>query len=605
MKNRLAVCAMLAMAAWAAACYAGEDGGTAWITLFEKSGGKKTARYAETIDYFRRLDAASSLAHYQSFGRSPEGRELPLFIISSDRAFTPEKARATGKPIILIEACIHAGESEGKEALMMLARELLIEKKYPDLLQKFVLLMIPIFNVDGHERFSGFNRINQNGPEEMGFRVTGARLNLNRDFMKADAAEMRCWLRMYHSWLPHFLYDSHTTDGSDFQYALTYNIDDHENFGGAVSRWAHDRFIPAIIRRSQEAGLLIGPYAEPVDEDNLAKGFSGEVWRPMLSNVYATVCNRAGFLIETHALKPYDVRVAATHDFILMGLQEIARDPGALLNATAAEDAAMAKIGAPQQAKKPFPLQFRLIPGQGDSMVYRGYQYDLKKGEISGANYPVYRRQPRDVPSIYLNRVEPTVEVEPPAGYLIPAAWTDVLAVLEAHGVKFYRTVSQTLLEVQGYRFSEVKFRNVPYEGRQTPNFVKSVFEQKRLFPAGTIYVPLADRSSRLILHLLEPDAPDALVRWGLFNTIFEDKEYFEAYVMEPLAEKMAAADTSLASEFQRRLASDSNFAANPRARLRFFYERSPYADAEKNLYPVFRLKAPLAPGQYTLQSGR
>ncbi|HOH07690.1 MAG TPA: M14 family zinc carboxypeptidase, partial [bacterium] len=143
-----------------------------WLTVYEKSGGLETPRYAETMAYFERLDQASPFARLESFGKSPEGRSLPLFIISSDKAFTPEMARHTNKPVVLIQGAIHSGESEGKDAVMLLARDLLIYKKHRELFENFIILIIPIFNVDGHERFSAYNRINQNGPQEMGWRVT-------------------------------------------------------------------------------------------------------------------------------------------------------------------------------------------------------------------------------------------------------------------------------------------------------------------------------------------------------------------------------------------------------------------------------------------------
>ncbi|MCU0645404.1 MAG: M14 family metallopeptidase, partial [bacterium] len=267
-----------------------------WQTHYEKSGGMETPRYAETMDFFNRLDDASAYAKTIRFGVSPESRDLNLFIISKHKCFTPDQAQASGKPIVLIQCCIHPGESEGKDAAMMLARDLLIDKKYPEILDNLIVTIIPIFNADGHERFGPYNRINQNGPREMGWRVTATRLNLNRDFVKADAPEMRAWLTMFNQWLPHLFIDCHTTDGQDFQYVLTYNIDTHENFGGAVSRWAKNDFLPAIIPACEARGHIIGIYGGLDDERHPELGMTIGVWRPMLSNPYLTVRNRAGLL---------------------------------------------------------------------------------------------------------------------------------------------------------------------------------------------------------------------------------------------------------------------------------------------------------------------
>ncbi len=594
MRNVTKASCIMALTLLLGMIFVNEIYGDDWQTFYEKSGGLETPRYAETLRYFERLDQASSFSKLTFFGTSPEGRKLPLFIISRDRCFTPAAAQKSGKLIVLIQGCIHAGESDGKDAMMLLARDLLIARKYPEILQELIILMVPIFNVDGHERFSAFQRINQNGPKEMGWRATATRLNLNRDFLKADAPEMSAWLSMYHQWSPHFFYDCHTTDGVDFQYVLTYNIDEHEVFGGAVSRWAKQSFLPAIQKRCEEAGMIIGPYAEPRDYEHPEKGFIGGVWRPMLSNVYATICNRAGFLIETHALKPYRVRVQATLDFILFGLQELAKNGAWLKKAVAEEDKAMSLVGAHWDTSMHFPLQFRTKFHAGESMIYRGYQATIQQGAISGRPYLVYRPEAMDVPTVYYNEVEPTVSVVPPIGYLIPPAWRQIIDVLDAHRIDYKKLPQETQFICEVYRLKDVKFRNTPYEGRQIPSFQVSLQREERAFMAGTIYVPLANPKSRLIMHLLEPQAPDALVAWGLINTIFEEKEYFESYVMEPLAQRMMAMDEDLAQSFRKKLATDSAFAANSRARLRFFYEHSPYFDREKDLYPVFRVIRPM-----------
>ena len=573
-----------------------------WLTVYEKSGGLETPRYAETMAYFERLDKASPFARLESFGKSPEGRSLPLFIISSDKAFTPEMARHTNKPVVLIQGAIHSGESEGKDAVMLLARELLIDKKHRELFNNFIFLIIPIFNVDGHERFSAYNRINQNGPQEMGWRVTSTRLNLNRDFMKADAPEMRQWLQMYHRWLPHLFYDCHTTDGLDFQYLLTWNIDEHEQFGGAVSRWTRDTFLPGVGKACETQGLLIAPYADMLEDERPEKGFVIGVWRPMLSTTYATVCNRAGFLIETHSLKPYGTRVQATLDFILIGLQEIVKNPHALLQAVQEEDQRVSAWGRVPADTLKVPLQFRTRFDRGESALFYGYRVEIKPGAVSGRDYPVYTSDKVEIPTVFYNEVEPTAEVAPPRGYLVPSGWQAIIDILRLHGISMYRLKEEYRGLFEGYRFREVRFMPRSYEGRSIPSYRVEAVTEKRVFPEGSVYVPLGNPRAKLIMHLLEPEAPDALVAWGLMNTIFEDREYFESYVMEPLAQKMMVDDPGLAALFTQRVHSDSAFAANPRARLGFFYQRSPWYDQDKDRYPVWRVTGDRPPALEELQ---
>ena len=225
------------------------DPGLKWITDFEASGGLRTPRYKETIAYCRRLAQASPWVHYSSFGTSPQGRGLPLVILSNERAFDPASASRTGKVIVLIQSCIHAGEPDGKDASLMLMREIAITKTRASLLDHAILLFIPIFNVDGHERFGPHNRINQNGPEEAGWRVNAQNLNLNRDYMKADTPEMRAWLRLFVSWMPDLFVDCHVTDGMDFQYDVTYGVEYAQNIEPVLSRWLKGSLIPGMLPR--------------------------------------------------------------------------------------------------------------------------------------------------------------------------------------------------------------------------------------------------------------------------------------------------------------------------------------------------------------------
>ncbi len=583
---RRIICLMLGFLSWTTFA----KDASAWLTRFERSGGVETARYQESMDYFSRLAQSSPAARWLEFGVSPEGRSLRMLVISQDRCFTPEKARRTGKPVVLIQGCIHPGESEGNDAGMLIARDLLVNQRHAKLMDHLILLFIPIFNVDGHERYTWNSRINQNGPTETGWRVTATRLNLNRDFVKADAPEMRAWLAMYHAWQPHFFYDCHTTDGQDFQYVLNYYIDTHPAYGGPISSWAADRFLPRLLRRTEQEGLVIGPYAGLVDERDPAKGMMGGVWRPMLSNSFATLMNRAGFLIEAHSLKPYKQRVEATRDLLLMGLDLIADDADELMKAVVQGDRWSAGLGKIYDPLPSFPVAFRTSKDGGDSMVYRGYHVRYAKGEISGEEYPIYSQVVKNTPSLYLDRVEPSVLVSPPLGYLVPAAWQNVVQVLDSHGISYVRLKQTVHVQVETYRFTDVKFRSTPYEGRQLVSMKSIPVSLKRTFQAGDLYVPLDNYKSKLIIYLLEPTSTDALIGWGFFNTIFEDREYFEEYVMEPLAQEMLKSQPVIKKEFNERLATDSLFAASPRQRLYFFYERSPFFDAEKNLYPIARV---------------
>ena len=231
-----------------------------FVTDCELSDFVKTPRYAETVAYAQRLAEASPMVHYTTFGVSPEGRELPLLIVDKEGLASPEEIRARGRMILLVEACIHSGEPDGKDAGYMWIRDMVIRKQGVEVLDRVSVLFIPIFNVDGHENFGARNRINQNGPEELGTRVTGQLLNLNRDFLKADAPEMRAWLTLYNRWMPELFVDVHVTNGADFQYVMTYGVESHTSFlEEGLRQWTEQRFERQLNERMAAVGFPIFP----------------------------------------------------------------------------------------------------------------------------------------------------------------------------------------------------------------------------------------------------------------------------------------------------------------------------------------------------------
>ena len=180
--------------------------------------------------------------------------------------------------------------------------------------------------------------------------------------------------------------------------------------------------------------------------------------------------------------------------------------------------------------------------------------------------------------------------VAPPLYYIVPGQWTEVISVLKAHGLEMKTLAAFEPIEVESYRLTNVTWPYEPFEGRHMPRFDVEPTVETRVFPPGSVVVPLAQSTGKVILNLLEPQAPDSLARWGFFNAIFEEKEYAEHYVLETLAREMLADDPGLKQEFEQLLVLDAEFAASPAERLRFFYKRSPYWDPQMNLYPVGRI---------------
>ena len=564
-----------------------------WQTWAEKTDYRETPRYDETIAYSRRLDDASTLIRLDSFGQSGEGRALPLLIAAEGETFTPDAARRAGKAVVLVQACIHPGEPDGKDAGLALLRDITITKTRTGLLDRAVILFIPIYNVDGHERSSPYNRINQNGPAEMGWRGTSTNLNLNRDYMKADTPETRAWLRLWANWNPDLFIDCHVTDGADYRYNLTYQYEHHGNVPAPVLQWERNAFEGRIFPATEAAGNILAPYLEFRDNRDLTKGIDSFIGLPRFSTGYTPIRNRPGLLIETHMLKDYRSRVLGTYDLLRFTLAEINRDPESLLRAVRQADEQTIAEGQKYDPSKIYPLQFELtdkaIPFQLKAIESR-----RELSDVSGAVRVVFGTKPVDLTVPLYDDARVTAGVSTPLYYIVPPQWREVINVLAAHGLKLRRLLAPTTIEIESYRFGDAKWASAPFEGRVMATYKTIKVREKRLFPAGSVLVPLAQPSAHVAIHLLEPEGPDSFVAWGFFNSIFEQKEYGEDYILEKLAREMLQKDENLRREFEKRLMSDPQFAASARERLRFFYERSPYWDQQMNLYPVGRIVSDL-----------
>lgn len=560
-----------------------------WGTPAEKSNFRKTPNYNETMAYLKRLEAASPWIRVTSFGNSASGHELPLVIASKEQAFSPRAAANSGKAIVLIQNAIHAGEMDGKDSSLMLLRDIAITKARAALLDHVILLVLPVYNVEGYERFGPYLRINQNGPEETGWRVNARNLNLNRDYMKADAPETRAFLKLVSDWLPDFFVDCHVTDGADYQYDVTYLLEDGPGVYLPLARWLRDSFGPRLEASVSRTGHRIAPLVWPRDNNDLAQGLLLPPSLPRFATGYMSLRNRATMLIEMHMLKDYRTRVLGNYEALRATLEIINADAEELRSIVRAADEATMAAGKTYRADAKFPLRFENTH-QAEEIAFAGYRYRRELSEVSGATRIIYSHEPAELHLARYAEVAPVKTVAPPLAYIVPAQWSEVIAILAAHGLRLERLTEAVPIPIESYRFTEVKWQEKPYEGRHPVTVRTELVRETRRFPAGSVIVPLDQRAAEVAIHLLEPEAPDSFVAWGFFDAVFEQKESAESYVMERVAREMMERDPKLKGEFLAKVAADPKFAADPDARLDFFYRRSPYWDSQINLYPVGRL---------------
>ena len=557
-------------------------------TISERSGFTITGRYAEVIalcDAFAKAYPTSVRCF--DFGMTPEGRPMKALAVSTSGALDAKAARAKGVPVVLAQGGIHAGEIDGKDAGFWLIRDLLEGKVGDGVLDKTVLLFVPVFNVDGHENCRAWNRPNQRGPKQMGFRVTAQRYNLNRDYLKADTPEMQAMLGLVNAWDPLVELDLHVTDGAKFQHDVSIT-GEPTNSGDEALRTAGRALRDGMVAKLATQGSLpVAFYPSFVKEDDPASGFVHGVNTPRFSDGYYVLRNRLGILVETHSWKDYAHRVRTTYNAVLDALE--------LTAANASQWQALADQ-ADQRAHmlggKTIPLDYKATD-KVRTIDFLGYDYTRAPSDVSGALMTRYDETAPQVWKVPLrDEVVPnTVITAPKGGYLVPQAYAVAVAKqLLIHGIDF-RVLSNSTRGMQAQVFvaDSTKFAPTSVEGHQRLTIKGEWRNSTTDISAGSLYVPIAQAKARLVINILEPLAPDSMVAWGGFNNAFEQKEYMEPYVAEEQARLMMARDPALKAAFETKLREDADFAKDPSARLNFFYRRHPAWDSGFNRYPVLR----------------
>jgi hypothetical protein len=533
------------------------------LTTGEKSDWNLTAPYAEAVEISHRLEKASKEVKVLNIGATPEGRTMIALVVSKDHAFTPEAPARTNKVVIMIQSGIHAGEIEGKDTVLMLVRDMVVSKKFAAWLDQAIFVIIPVFNVDGHEYFSPYNRPQQNGPRDTGLRNTAQRLNLNRDYIKADTPEMRAWLRLFNAWNPDFHIDNHVTDGSDMQYDVTWDMARNQDIAEPTGAWVREKFIPELDKRMAADGHLVAPYGALRNMGNRREFFM-EVFSPRYSHLYVALRDRPSLLVETHSLKAARTRAWANYDIMRHSIDTILLDPQALRRAVREADTQMAARAGDRSAP-PVYLAGTVSATKSRPLVYLALKQGQAPSEVTGAMTNRYLAEPDDIQTVIHDQIDTTVEAQMPLGYLIPSAWSQIAGLLALHGVTMERTTNPLTQEFETYRFSAITWANGPSEGHiMLGNFTARLVKEQITIPQGSYWVPMKQPRARLILATLEPQAPDSFARWGLMDTVFE--------------------------EFLAKVASDPAFAADRTARLAWWYQHSKYEPSDNGRYPIVRV---------------
>ena len=542
-----------------------------WITPAERAGFETTPSYAETRAWLDRLVAASPLLRIETFGSTAQGRELYFVRASKSGA---------NKPVVLVQAGIHSGEIDGKDAGLMLLRDIALRGKGA-LLDNADLVFVPIFNADGHERAGPFNRPNQRGPANQGWRTTAQNLNLNRDYLKADTPEMRAMIGLIRRLDPVLYLDLHVTDGTDYQYDITYAFAGWRGLyarSEAIGRWLDTQLRPAMDASLKQAGHVPAYYVDAVDNRDPDKGTSHDPDTPRFSTGYGDLAHIPTVLLETHSLKPYRQRVLGTYVFVETALRLVGEQPAKLRQAIASD-----------RANRPHTLVTRWKPVAKPlyTIDFLGVAHDRYRSLASGRDEvrwlgrPVTQRMP-------VFGQEPAETVRLPRAWWVPATAPEVIERLRLHGIRVEPIAAAHTLDLDMVRLKDPKLGSAS-EGH-VPLMATFTHERRReTMPLGSVRVPSDQPLGLLAAALLEAESADGVLGWNYLPAILQRTEYIEGYAIAPLADRMLQDDPVLRRAFETKLAVDPVFAADGDARLAWFYERTPYYDERYLLYPIGR----------------
>jgi hypothetical protein len=551
-------------------------------TLFERSNGKQSPPYHEIIKWWQELDALSGKVKMLTMGPTDAGFPLHLVVVANNGDHNFENIRKNNKRILLINNGIHPGEPDGIDASMLLVRDIIAGKaSLPD---DIVLAIIPVYNIGGCLNRSPFYRVDQNGPEEFGFRGNSQNLDLNRDFIKADSKEARSFAAIFQLCQPDVFIDNHVSNGADYQHVMTLLTSQHSKLGGVMGEYMNKVFEPGLYGLMKEKGYDLVPYVSfggNTPDAGMTAYFDG----PRYSSGYATLWHTFAFVPETHMLKPYDQRVKATYALMQ-----------SFISFTHTNSKTIRELREQTQrsvtTQTSFPVSWTLNREKFDEVTFKGYEAGRKPSDISGQPRLYYdRNKPYEKKIRYYNFFNAKTTITAPDAYIIPQGWWKVIDLLRINKIQMKPLSKDTVIEVEAYRIDDYKTSPRPYEMHHLNSEVKlSAKLMKIKFRKGDLYISLNQPGARFLVETLEPQGDDSYFAWNYFDGILGQKEGYSGYAFEDIAANYLKEHPEVKKLLEDKRATDTAFAKNGSAQLNFVYQNSPYYEPDHLKYPVYRI---------------
>lgn len=553
------------------------------LTPFELTDSMSTTTWEECIAFYSKLDSAFDEVTLLEAGTTDIGKPLHLVTISDEP--TLSRSDAEDKAVLLIMNNIHPGEPEGADASMLLARDLVLDSSMRALLTEVVVLIIPMYNVDGALN-RGMTRVNQNGPPEHGFRGNARNLDLNRDFMKADAMNTRSFIRLFHAWRPNVFIDNHTTDGADYQPVMTLISTQKDKLHPVLARYMTEELDPYLYAEMNRPGRLgMCPYVDVWGGAIPDSGMTAFLETPRYSTGFTALFNTIGYVAEAHMLKPFGQRVVASYDLMAALVRRMAVDRERLTQLVAEADRQVSQ-------QDTFALSWQLDTAF-TIIQFQGYEATYRESALTGEMIPQYdQSRPYTKPIKYYGSYKPDKWAAKPGAYLIPQAWREAIGLLELNGVPMTRLRRDTVLKAEMYYIDSFKTVQQPYEGHYLHHHTAVSRDTHEMrFYAGDYLIPLGHRTDRFVVEALEPEGVDSWFNWNFFDEVLQQKEWFSPWLFDSTATNMMQRDSLLEAEFKKWQADNPVLSANDWARLSFFHQRSRFYEKTVKRYPVVRVE--------------
>jgi dipeptidyl-peptidase-4 len=487
-------------------------------TVAEKSDYKSTSNYNDVRIFIDQLKKSSHYIRIENIATSVEGREVPLLIIGNPLPKSPKDLVNDKRIVVYVQANIHAGEVEGKEATLMYVRDLLIEKN-PEILKNVILLICPLFNPDGNEKISPLNRTYQNGPVNgVGVRYNGQFLDLNRDAMKAESPEVSGVLtNIFNKWDPSVFMDCHTTDGSFHVEPTTFTWMVNPNGDNSLITYMREKMMPEMSKtlsgKYKVENCFYGEFYDMMDPE---KGWVLDASEPRYMSNYYGIRNRLGILNENYVYADFKSRVLGCYYLIHSLLDYTSIHKSEIKEMLSDVDKRTIARGTNPAVTDSFAIEYKVRP-LPEKITVRTFEAEIGNDVNGRRNYKKSDRQ-KDVTIPYYIDYYSTRNVKFPFAYLITTNDPEIISILKTHGIKLEKLSADSKIEVQRFEISELKGATRLNQGHYTNTMKGKCVTDTLNFPVGTIVVRTAQPLANVAAYLLEPQSNDGLVVWNFFD---------------------------------------------------------------------------------------